>query len=131
MCLRALLSPLHSHSTIYRYVIDDEEEAISPRKRGTKVAAHYILSVPGGEERTVEMRITDTIPSGEVFGIVFDEIFCERLEEADDFYDRIIPKTFGPNHRVISRQAYAGGWAWRLGHCLTNLKLGHTYLLVC
>lgn len=109
--------PLSLSLSTCRYVVDKEEDAISPKKRGTKVAPYYVLTVPGGEERTVQMRITDadSLPSGEPFGVEFDETFRERLEEADDFYDRIIPKTFGPNQRMVSRQAYAGGWGLEAG----------------
>ena len=76
------------------------------------MAPYYVLKVPGGEERTVKLRITDeeSVPATVPIGVKFDEIFQARLDEADDFYDRIMPKTLGPKQKVVSRQAYAGRW---------------------
>ena len=87
---------------------------MNPKQRGTKVAAHYILKVPAGEERVVKLRLTSAGSKcsidGDPFGPEFDEIFRERQLEADDFYGRIIPESLGPHQRMISRQAYAGGY---------------------
>lgn len=84
--------------------------AINPVPRGTKVTPYYILDVPAGEERCVCMRLTDdeSQPKGDPFGQEFEEIFQARLEEADDFYSRINSHDFGPQQKLISRQAYAG-----------------------
>ena len=71
---------------------------------------YYVLDVPAGEERSVCMRITDeeNQPTGDPFGLQFEEIFQGRLEEADEFYSSISPRDIGPQQKLISRQAYAG-----------------------
>jgi hypothetical protein len=43
-----------------------------------------------------------------MFGPAFDEVFRERLAEADEFYDTVIPKTLSPDGRNVMRQAFAG-----------------------
>ena len=92
------------------YLIQKEEEAINPNRRGTKVSPHYLLEVPAGEERSVYLRITDdeSQPKGNPFGEEFREVFQARREEADDFYTSISSYDFGPQQQLISRQAYAG-----------------------
>ena len=96
--------------TLHRYLINKEEDALHPGKRGTKVAPYYLLEVPPGEERVVKMRLTDPEcqPKGDPFGVEFDEVFDGRKKEADDFYERIMPQALGPEQKNISRQAYAG-----------------------
>lgn len=93
-----------------RYIIDKEEDAINPKQRGTKVAPYYVLEVPPGEERVVKLRLTDAEEKidGDPFGPEFDEIFLARKEEADDFYEKIIPAQLGTGQKNVSRQAYAG-----------------------
>ena len=38
----------------------------------------------------------------------FDEIFTERVREADAFYDDIIPEDTTPEERLVFRDGYAG-----------------------
>lgn len=67
-----------------------EADAIDPRERGTKVAPHYILEIPGGEERTVRVRFfTEDEDPKEYFGDAFEAVFDLRIKEADEFYDSV------------------------------------------
>jgi hypothetical protein len=45
---------------------------------------------------------------GEPLGDGFDEIFQQRIAEAEAFYRRIIPAGLSPQAHSIARQAYAG-----------------------
>ena len=92
------------------YVTNKEMTAINPGRKGTKVAAYYVLNVPAGEERQVYLRLTDekSQPTGDPFGLKFQEVFQSRIEEADDFYNKIMPTGLGPKQQLVSRQAYAG-----------------------
>jgi hypothetical protein len=100
----------YTKDAFHRYLIQKEEEAINPNRRGTKVSPHYLLEVPAGEERSVCLRITDdeSQPKGNPFGEEFRAVFQARREEADDFYTCINSYDLGPQQRLISRQAYAG-----------------------
>ena len=42
-----------------RYVVNGETDAVCPDKKGTKVAAYYVLEVPSGGEATVKFRLCD------------------------------------------------------------------------
>ena len=93
---------------VIRYLVNEEKDAISPKKKGTKVSPHYLLEVEGGEEVVVKLRLTNTALETEPFGPDFDIIFEDRIREADDFYRAIMPPSLGPQQMLISRQAYAG-----------------------
>ena len=57
---------------------------MDPRRRGTKVGAHYILHLQPGEEVHVNLRFypQDNAPD-ETFGEAFNTIMAQRLAEAD------------------------------------------------
>jgi hypothetical protein len=59
---------------------------VNPAKTGTKVAAHYVLEVPGGGSKTVRLRLA-AAETKDAFGS-FDRIFKSRVADADEFYDR-------------------------------------------
>ena len=110
-----IMSPMVSYNSfphlfILRYVINNEKDAVSPDNRGTKVAAYYTLKVPPGGEAVVKLRLCDeeSIPKEDPFGESFDKEFANRIEEADDFYDGIIPRSFSEEQKKIARQGYAG-----------------------
>ena len=93
----------------HRYLVQGEEEAVNPKQRGTKAAMVYHLQIPPGESRTIETRLTseEQTPSAP-FGDGFQSIFKDRIAEADDYYQKIIPAESNEEHKLVSRQAYAG-----------------------
>jgi hypothetical protein len=87
-------------------LISGQSEAVNPVKVGTKAAAHYGLDVPGGGSRTVRLRLAATKSKDAFLG--FEEIFKSRIADADEFYERIAPKTLSEDQRRVHRQALAG-----------------------
>ena len=90
----------------HEYLIAGRKEVVNPGKTGTKATAHYRLQVPAGENVVVRLRLSARVPQ-DSFGS-FDVIFAERLAEADDFYERITPRTLSEDERRVHRQALAG-----------------------
>jgi hypothetical protein len=88
------------------YVISGKREAVNPSKMGTKAAAHYRLEVPAGGSKVVRLRLSATAPA-DPFG-KFDQIFATRLVDANEFYDRITPRSLSEDERRVHRQALAG-----------------------
>ena len=91
----------------HRYVIADDRDAVNPARTGTKAAARYLLDVPAGGSQQIRLRLS-VAGAGEPFGRAFDEPFAARMAEADEFYARITPPTFGEDERRVHRQALAG-----------------------
>ncbi|MDF0643082.1 MAG: glucosidase [Nitrospira sp.] len=100
---------------INQYVVQGRQQAVNPMRTGTKAAAHYRLTIPGGESQTIRLRLTMSAPLEEssdarkdLFGNAFDRVISERRREADEFYASITPPTAGEDAARVMRQALAG-----------------------
>ncbi len=102
---------------INNFVVHGQTDAVNPQQTGTKVAAHYRLTVPAGKCEVVRLRLTPTAPASQakgsgktngVFGRPFEEVVQARRSEADEFYASVIPSSLGPDAANVMRQALAG-----------------------
>ena len=98
-------------------VVQGNQGAVNPEKQGTKVAAHYRLTVGPGQSVTVRLRLTRQAAAGESrqtkagespFGPEFDRTLAVRLQEADEFYRTVTPPSVSPDAANVMRQAIAG-----------------------
>ncbi|WP_448872107.1 MGH1-like glycoside hydrolase domain-containing protein [Desulfobulbus propionicus] len=87
-------------------LINGQQDAVNPAKTGTKAAAHYILEVDGGGSQTVRLRLAATPVDKPFHG--FEQIFKNRIADADEFYQRITPESLSEDQRRVHRQALAG-----------------------
>lgn len=97
---------------INNYIVQGQREAVNPEQLGTKVAAHYHLTISSGQSATVRLRFTSQ-PSADKsgktsFGPDFDETVAARLREADEFYQSVTPPSVSPDAANVMRQAIAG-----------------------
>jgi hypothetical protein len=93
----------------HEYLVHGVKDAVNPQGLGTKAAAHYEISVPGGKEQVVKLRLTrEGTLKGDGVGSDFDRVFTDRIGEADEFYDGIFPPKSNSDDRRIMRQALAG-----------------------
>ena len=84
------------------YVIHGRGDAVNPQGVGTKAAAHYKWELAAGETRTLHLRLSAS-PGGSNHP---DELIEQRIQEADEFYNKLLTCANGAN--AIARQAYAG-----------------------
>jgi hypothetical protein len=91
----------------HRYVISGERDAVNPGKTGTKAAARYVVEVAAGGCEVVQLRLAAG-PAGGKFGAAFKDTFRQRLSDADEFYERIAPRSLNEDERRVHRQALAG-----------------------
>ncbi len=92
-----------------RYLVHGEKAAVNPAGTGTKAAAHYALEIPAQSSVTIRCRLTarsEVTP--ERFGPGFDAIVKTRIDDADAFYAKNLPKSTPVENRLVARQAYAG-----------------------
>ncbi len=96
-------------------VVQGNQGAVNPDKQGTKVAAHYRLTIAAGESATVRLRLTGQATAGTSgntttsrFGTEFDKTLAARLQEADEFYRSVTPPSVSPDAANVMRQAIAG-----------------------
>ncbi len=91
-------------------IVHGDQRAINPAKQGTKVAAHYTIDVGAGQTTTIRLRLAKSSPGGKIstFGQGFEEIFADRLREADGFYQSVTPPSASGDAANVMRQALAG-----------------------
>jgi hypothetical protein len=91
------------------YVVRGDARAVNPGHVGTKAAARYRLSVAPGSSVVMRLRLRRSALAGEAaVGDDFDAVFAARKEEADAFYDTVIPSRLSTDARNVMRQALAG-----------------------
>jgi hypothetical protein len=74
-------------------LVQGNKGAVNPGKQGTKVAADYRVKIDAGQSKVIRLRLSKSSPDQkrESFGKQFDEIFTNRLREADEFYKSVTP----------------------------------------
>src|SRR5438094_787275 len=116
-------------------VFRENKSVVNPDQTGTKMAAHYVLDLAGGQSATLKLRLTDLEPLGSMdsnatavgtisspahqeravevpgtndFEAGFDKLFELRKAQADEFYASRIPQQLSDDAKNVMRQAYAG-----------------------
>jgi hypothetical protein len=93
-------------------VVQGNQAAVNPAKQGTKVAAHYRMTIASGKSATVRLRLTAQGATAKgtaaPFGPEFEASFAARLKEADEFYRSVTPPSVSPDAASVMRQAIAG-----------------------
>lgn len=91
---------------IHDYLILGDKKTINPELKGTKASIRYLIKVSGHGSATVKLRLSNR-EHQQPFAD-FDEIFANRLKEADIFYDELSKNVTEPDMKRVLRQAYAG-----------------------
>ena len=94
---------------IHNYLVQGQADVVNPGD-GTKVAAHYTLTVPAGATEVVRLRLS---ASGLQISDPFDDfeaVMAARQQETDEFYASIMPPALkaDSDRANIFRQALAG-----------------------
>jgi hypothetical protein len=115
---------------IGEYVVRGSPNAVNPDGRGTKAAAHYVLTIEAGKRAVAELRLTDEprrtdTPSADPFGAAFQQTFVKRMDDANDFYATVTPRELSIDGRAVMRQAFAGLlWSKQFYHYVVRDWLG-------
>ena len=118
---------LPSDSEFYKdgindYVVQGNTKSVNPQARGTKCAPHGSMMLEPGQSETIRLRMThvdQTIIAEScstdpkqfatiAFGESFDQVFDDRINEANEFYCHRIDDRHDDQRKAIMRQAYAG-----------------------
>ena len=105
------------------YVVNGNKSAVNPERKGTKVAAHYVLELQGKESKSIFLRLKSEPPAvagglnssnsdAEIYPSATadgsDTIIQNRINEANEFYASITPENLSTDAKLVMRQALAG-----------------------
>jgi hypothetical protein len=94
---------------IHDAVIQGRRDGLNPAASGTKAALHYRLAVAGQSAVTVRLRLTAAAEHAATpFAAAFDDLFRQRINEADQFFATRIEASLDAERTRIARAAYAG-----------------------
>jgi hypothetical protein len=93
---------------IENYIIQGQEEAVNPNQTGTKFSAAYFWKISAGQTKTIRLRLSDKPDLIAPLREEFDQVFAQRQQEADEFYQRFCSSNLSADLRNIQRQAFAG-----------------------
>ncbi len=88
-------------------VVGGDAGAVDPAQRGSKCAAHFVLTLAPGEQREIRLRFRPVERDSPAF-LYFSELFQQRRADADEFYAALQADIPDPEARLIQRQALAG-----------------------
>ncbi|MCC6424783.1 MAG: glucosidase [Phycisphaerales bacterium] len=100
--------PAYAKDGINDYIVKGDQQAVNPQLIGTKVAADYELTIAAGQTRTICLRLMNQLPTSNLLGKEFEDVFKARKSEADAFYRDIDRPGMGDDLCNIQRQAFAG-----------------------
>ncbi|MEM6377084.1 MAG: glucosidase, partial [Bacteroidota bacterium] len=89
-------------------VIANDFKLFKGKTAGTKVSPFYKQIVQPGEKYEVRLRLSAKEFSANPLKEGFENIFSERIKEADGFYSQFLPEDPNPELEQIQRQAFAG-----------------------
>jgi hypothetical protein len=91
-------------------VVQGTSSVVNPQQQGTKAAAHWKVEIGAGQSTVIRLRLSNASPNqkGKPFGKAFDDIFADRLREADEFYKSVTPASVSEDAAGVMRQAIAG-----------------------
>ena len=92
----------------HEYVVNGVKGAVNPTRKGTKAAALYNLNIAPGKSATVRLRMRRPGAASSDPFASFDQVFSDRLREADEFYAGVHAGLDDGDARRVQRQALAG-----------------------
>ncbi len=98
----------YTKDAFHRYLLHGEKAAVNPAQTGTKAAGHYEVKIPAGESATIRMRLTKADAADKTSFDDFSSLMAQRLQEADEFYQMILPEHVSDDEKLVMRQGFAG-----------------------
>jgi len=85
-------------------IVHGDIAAVNPEQTGTKAAARYTLQIGAGQSAVVRLRLS----RGQHGFDDFEQVFADRIAEADEFHAALAPRECSEDVRLVQRQAFAG-----------------------
>ncbi len=96
----------YTKDSITEYLVNGNEKAVNPKAKGTKATLNYDLTIKAGTAKTIRLRLSNG--KQEAAFSDFDQLFNQRLAEADEFYADLQKEIKSDDEKRVQRQAFAG-----------------------
>jgi hypothetical protein len=93
----------YTKDAFHRYLIGGDKNAVNPDETGTKACGLYRVDLEPAGAKVLHFRLY----SGNGPAPNADQVFLDRIEEADEFYS-FAPAHLSDDARMVQRQAFAG-----------------------
>jgi hypothetical protein len=95
---------------IHNFVVKGDKGTVNPAGIGSKASAHYFLTISAGETKAVRLRLKRATSGTSNPFEDFEQTYIQRLAEADEFYESIMPEKVKADidRARVMRQALAG-----------------------
>ncbi len=98
------------------FIVNGRKEAVNPENFGTKAAPHYVFDLEPQASRTIYLRLSSQqsavgsrqFSNRKAFINNCEKVFEQRILEANEFYEEIIPPNLSLDEQNVMRQALAG-----------------------
>ncbi len=94
--------------SFHDYIVHGDHGAVNPDKIGSKAAAYYRITLAPGGSDTIHLRFTNEDTGAGLSPESCNQVFAQRIQEADAFYYDLAPSTLSDDARLVQRQAFAG-----------------------
>jgi hypothetical protein len=107
----------HFKDAFHEYMVHGNRAAVHPARTGTRAAAYFRFVVSPGKSVTMRLRLVNAANAsacgkgskGSACPFhTFDDVFADRIREADAFYAALQKDLHDPDARLVQRQAFAG-----------------------
>ena len=114
------------------FIVENKQDAVNPQQTGTKAAAHYDFEIAAFQSETIYLRlfsgqstvISHQFESHDEFIEDCENVFVQRIKEADEFYADIIPENLSGDAKSVMRQSLAGMlWSKQFYHYVVKTWL--------
>jgi hypothetical protein len=94
----------------HAYVVNDNRGAVNPAATGTKAAVRYARIINAGETITLNLRLASVLGKKALKSPFanFEALLKRCKEDADEFYDVVLPGNLSEDAKLVARQAFAG-----------------------
>ncbi len=105
------------------YVVNNNKSAVNSEQKGTKATAHYVLELQAKESKSIYLRLNrrdaetqrknnkdenNYEENSASLRLCGEEIFSNRIAEADEFYASITPSNLPEDEKLVMRQSLSG-----------------------
>ena len=99
---------IYAKDGINDYVVNGNKSAVNPEQKGTKAAAHYVLELQPKESKSIYLRLSSQQSAAGNQQLEYENLFRQRISEADEFYASITPENLSTDAKLVMRQALSG-----------------------